>query len=54
MAVVCMLLHAVVDFNLHIHANALLFSAAVALPFALSTLQAERRHRSSRRRNTHG
>lgn len=36
MALVCLLMHAWVDFNLHIHANAMLFTVALALPFALS------------------
>jgi O-antigen ligase len=48
MAVFCMLLHAWVDFNLHIHANALLFTAVLALPFALSTLPIRLRHTSRR------
>jgi len=48
MAVFCMLMHALVDFNLHIHANALLFTAALALPFALATLPVRMRRAQSR------
>lgn len=36
MAVLCMLMHALVDFNLHIHANALLFTMALSLPMTLA------------------
>jgi len=49
MAVLCMLMHAVVDFNLHIHANAMLFVMALALPFALPSLSSTRKRHAPRR-----
>jgi putative inorganic carbon (hco3(-)) transporter len=49
MAVFCMLMHAFVDFNLHIHANAMLFVVALALPFALHSMPV-RTHRSRQHR----
>lgn len=36
MAIFCMLMHAWVDFNLHIHANAMLFMVTLSLPLAVA------------------
>ncbi len=47
MVVVCLLMHALVDFNLHIHANALLFTAALSLPLALSRFTRTRHARQT-------